>query len=74
MNAALGRHIDYYNNRRRHRSFGMRTPAELAMVTADAMHAQRGRAKTSASSSTLAAGDQSARATRKPMWKVRKLA
>ena len=34
MNAALNRYLDYYNNRRRHRSLGMRTPAEFATMTA----------------------------------------
>ena len=32
MNKALDRCLDYYNNRRRHRSLGMRTPAEFATM------------------------------------------
>ena len=34
MNAALGRCLDYCNNRRRHRSLGMKTPAEFATMAA----------------------------------------
>ena len=32
MNEALARYLDYYNNRRRHRSLGMKTPAEFARM------------------------------------------
>ena len=34
MNKALDSYLDYYNNRRRHRSLGMKTPAEFAAMTA----------------------------------------
>ena len=34
MNAALGRCLDYCNDRRRHRSLGMKTPAEFATMAA----------------------------------------
>ena len=34
MNAALGRCLDYCNNWRRHRSLGMKTPAEFATMAA----------------------------------------
>ena len=34
MNKTLDRCLDCYNNRRRHRSLGMRTPAEFATVAA----------------------------------------
>ena len=32
MNEALDSHLDYYNNRRKHRSLGMKTPAEFARM------------------------------------------
>ena len=32
MNEALERYLDYYNNRRKHRSLGMKTPAEFARM------------------------------------------
>ncbi len=32
MNEALAAYLDYYNNRRRHRSLGMKTPAEFARM------------------------------------------
>ncbi len=32
LNAALSNHLDYYNNRRPHRSLDMRTPAQQAMM------------------------------------------
>ena len=32
MNEALERYLDYYNNRRKHRSLGMKTPAEFAKM------------------------------------------
>ena len=34
MNKALDRYLDYYNDQRRHRSLGMRTPAEFATMAA----------------------------------------
>ena len=34
MNKALDSCLDYCNNRRRHRSLGMKTPAEFATMTA----------------------------------------
>ena len=36
MNEALAAYLDYYNNRRRHRSLGMKTPAEFARMMAAA--------------------------------------